>query len=270
MPTLTNHQSSTITKLLFIGNSKAGKTGGLVSLVEAGYKLRILDTDNLLDSLKYQVMQLCPEKADAVEYLTFRDKRKASPTGPILDGKPTAYINALKSLDNWPGLGKPAEWGHECILVIDSLSRLCDAAYDFHEALSQASGKATDGRAIYYHAQKSIEDVLANLSSDTFATNVIIICHIMYIDQPDGSKKGYPQSVGQALSPKVPQYFPSVILATNKGGKRVIQTNSTPLIDLANPAPFAMAKEYPLETGLADFFAVLREPPQTSKIRRVK
>jgi len=39
-----------------------------------------------------------------------------------------------------------------------------------------------------------------------------------------------------------------------------MQIDSDPMIDLANPRPFAMAKSYPIETGLAEFFAVLREP----------
>src|SRR3974390_3368310 len=262
MPTLADHKSKSVTKLIYIGDSKSGKTGSLDSLVKAGYKLRILDMDNLLDVLKYYVMKECPRNAKNVEYLTYRDKRRASPSGPVLDGKPVAYINALRALDNWPNLGPPAEWGSDCILVIDSLSRLCDSAFDFHEAITVAQGGKYDGRMVYFSAQKSVEDVLANLSAESFNTNIIVICHIMYIDQPDGTVKGYPQSVGKALSPKIPSYFPSAILATNKGGKRVIKTTSTPLLDLANPAPFAMADTLPLESGLADFFAILREPPK--------
>jgi hypothetical protein len=270
MPSLTEHSSKSVTKLIYIGDSKSGKTGSLVSLVKAGYKLRILDMDNLLDTLKYFVMKECPQNAKNVEYITYRDKRKASASGPVLDGKPMAYVNALKALDNWPGLGPPSEWGPDCILIIDSLSRLCDAAYDFHEVIAQAQGGRHDGRMVYFSAQKSVEDVLANLSAESFNTNVIVICHIMYIDQPDGTVKGYPQSVGKALSPKIPSYFPSAILATNKGGKRVIRTTSTPLLDLANPAPFAMSTELPLETGLADFFAVLRDPPKVEmKLRKI-
>ena len=43
MPKLSDHQSNDFTKLLLIGDAKSGKTGSLVSLVKAGYKLRILD-----------------------------------------------------------------------------------------------------------------------------------------------------------------------------------------------------------------------------------
>ena len=61
MPSLARHQSNSLTKLLLVGDAKSGKTGSLVSLVKAGYKLRILDFDNLLDVLKYMIIRECPE-----------------------------------------------------------------------------------------------------------------------------------------------------------------------------------------------------------------
>ncbi len=271
MPSLADHQSNEFTKLLLIGDAKSGKTGSLVSLVKAGYKLRILDFDNLLDVLKYMILNECPDKIANVEFVTLRDKRKTTAVGSIIDGKPKAFIDGMRLLDYWKytddsgvevDLGKPSEWGPDCILVIDSLSRLCDAAFDFREPLVPVgrSGER-DMRAVYGDAQDAVEMLLATLTSKTFATNVIVIAHVLYQELPNGETKGFPQGVGQKLSPKIPQYFPSVVLFTNKAGKRTIQTNSTPLIDLANPAPFKMEKSYPIETGLADFFAVLREPP---------
>ncbi len=88
MPSLRLHQSNEFTKLLLIGDAKSGKTGSLVSLVKAGYKLRILDMDNLLDILKYCIIEQCPDLIDNVECRTLRDVRKASPTGPVISGNP--------------------------------------------------------------------------------------------------------------------------------------------------------------------------------------
>jgi AAA domain len=266
MTTLNDHQSNSFTKLLLIGDAKSGKTGSLVSLVRAGYKLRILDMDNLLDILKYMVQRECPESADNVEFRTLRDRRKATEGGSVIDGKPTAFVNALKMLDRWKyddvDLAVPSQWGSDCVLVIDSLSRLCDAAYDWRETLTPRGRSGDyDVRAVYGDAQDAVEQLLATLTSPTFATNVIVIAHIQYMDLPDGTKKGFPQGVGQKLSPKIPQYFPSVVFYQNRNGKRTIQTNSSPLIDCSNPAPFAMEKEYPIETGLAQFFGVLRKNP---------
>jgi hypothetical protein len=266
MTSLSNHQSNSFVKLLLIGDSKSGKTGSLVSLVKAGYKLRILDFDNLLDILKYKVLEICPENINNVEFRSLRDKTKAGPTGAVIDGKPRAWMDGIKMLDHWryddTDLGVPGEWGSQCILVVDSLSRLCDAAYDFHEAIiPRGRGGDYDGRAIYGNAQDDVEKLLAMLTSPTFETNIIVIAHGTYVDLPDGTKKIFPQGVGQKLSPKIPQYFPNYIRYVNRAGKRTIQLESDVMIDLANTRPGAMLKTLPIETGLADFFAVLREPP---------
>jgi hypothetical protein len=270
MTSLAQHHSNNLVKLLLIGDAKSGKTGSLVSLIKAGYKLRILDMDNLLDILKYLALRECPDNLDNVEFLTLRDKRKATSEGSVIDGPCRAFPDAVKMLDRWKykdengeqvDLGTPAEWGPDCILVIDSFSRLCDAAYDWRFSLNPKN----DGRAIYGDAQDAVESLLAGLTSKSFATNLIVIAHVQYMDQPDGTKKGFPQGVGQKLSPKIPQYFPSVVLYTNKNGKRTMRTTSTMLVDLANPAPFLMEPEYPAETGLAQFFGVLRDNPTTTE-----
>ncbi len=266
MPSLSNHQSNEFTKLLIEGDSGSGKTGALTSLVKAGYKLRILDFDNGLDVLKGFVQHECPDMVGTVEFRTLRDKRKATATGPEIDGTPRAFIDAIKMLDRWKyddiDLGPPAGWGPDAILVVDSLTMLSDACFDWRTPLTpRGSGGNYDKRATYFDAQKAIEDVLALLTSESFRTNVIVISHIKYMDMPDGTKKGFPTAVGSALSPTIPRYFNSVALCETTGGKRTLKTVPTATIDLKNPRPFAMAKSYPIETGLADFFAVLRDPP---------
>ena len=265
MPKLSAHPSTELVKLLLLGDSKSGKTGSLVSLVKAGYHLRVLDFDNLLDILRYKVMELCPELIDNVEFRTLRDPIKSSKDGAVLDGKPHALADAVRMLDNWKyeevDLGPPATWGPDCVLVIDSLSRLCDAAYDFYEAITP-KGKSGDydGRAVYGNAQDGVEKLLGMLTSPTFNTNVIVICHGVYMLRDDGTFI-FPQGVGQKLSPKIPQYFPNYVRYTNKGGKRTIQLRSDASIHLGNVRPNQMPESLPIETGLADFFAVLRDPP---------
>lgn len=260
MPNIANHHSQDFTKLLLIGDAKSGKTTSLESLVNAGYILRILDMDNLLDGLRDKILKDCPAMAKNVEFRTLRDKYKAGPTGPMLDGPATAFIAAMKMLDHWRyddvDMGKPKDWGPDTILIIDSLSRLCDAAYDYH--LSIAGPKA-DGRAIYGSAQDAVEMVLANLTAEAFRTNVIVIAHGVYMDLPDGTKKIFPQGVGQKLSPKIPQYFPVYVRYKNAAGKRTIQIESDMMIDLAMPKLGAFKeKSLPMETGLATIFEVLR------------
>ena len=281
MPSLSNHQSNEFTKLLIEGDSGSGKTGALTSLVAAGYKLRILDFDNGLETLKQYILKECPNAIGSVEFRTLRDKRVATPEGPVIKS-PKAFVEAIKMLDRWKyklddgtetDLGVPAEWGPDCILVVDSLTLMSDAAFDFREPLTP---KGRDGkydmRAVYKDAQDAVENVLALLTSESFATNVIVISHIRYMERADGMTKGYPKSVGSALSPSIPAYFNSVAqFETSAGGKRTLKTTATALLDLKNPAPFKMEKEYPITTGLADFFGVLRDhPTQATKVSQLK
>lgn len=264
MTSLAQHQSSEFTKLLLIGDSKSGKTGALAPLAMKGYKLRILDFDNGLDALAMVLKRDAPAALKNIEFRTLRDRLKATPLGSVVDGSATAFIEALRMLDNWKygdiDLGPPSQWGKDCILVLDSLTFMSDAAFNFREPLVPRSrdGKY-DVRAVYKDAQNAVEDVLALLTSESFKTNVIVISHVRYVENPDGTKKGYPTAVGSALSPQIPRYFNSVALAqTGPGGKRAIQTVATAMIDLANPAAFKMLPSLPIETGLATFFETLR------------
>jgi len=262
MPSLSKHRSTSIIKLLALGDAKVGKTTSLVSLVDAGYKLRILDMDNLLDNLVAKIREVCPDKIDSVDARTLRDKRKMTDGGPIIDGAPKAFTDAIKMLDRWKykdegeeiDLGKPSEWGEDSVVVIDSLSRLCDAAYDWCAAMA---GPKADGRAIYGSAQDAVESVLAGLTSAAFNTNVIVIAHGTYMDMPDGTRKIFPQGVGQKLSPKIPQYFPTYIRYKNVNNKRSLQLKSDTTIDLATPSH--IPDSLPVETGLADLFKALKQ-----------
>jgi hypothetical protein len=278
VPSLANHQSNEFTKLLIEGDSGSGKTGALASLVAAGFYLRILDMDNGLDVLKQFILRDSPDKIDNVEYRTLRDKYKSGPEGPVIAGTPKAFVDAVKLLDRWKytdggsetDLGVPSEWGSNCILVIDSLTFLSDAAFAFREPLApRGKDGKHDARAVYKDAQDAIESVLAFVTGESFRTNVIVTSHIRYIENPDGSKKGYPTSVGSALGPIIPRYFNSVALCENKNGKRQISTVATAMIDLKNPKPFDMAKSYPIDTGLAEFFGVLRATPKVAEATKV-
>jgi len=265
--------------MIVLGDPGTGKTGGCTSLVKGGYSLGVLDYDNGLEPLKQFLQHEHPEGLKHVNYRTLRDKRKATPTGAIVDGPALAFTEGLKMLDRWQfkerdgtlvDLGPPSEWGPDHILVLDSLTLCARAAYDWREQLTpRGKSGQYDPRAVFFDAQKAIEQLISNLTSESFRTNVIVITHVNYIDNEDGSRKGYPNVIGKALSPVIGAYFNSIALCSVRpGGKRVVQTASTAMIDLKNPAPFAMLPEYPISTGLADFFKVLRASPET-KIARI-
>jgi hypothetical protein len=260
MTSATNHKTSDFVKLLFIGNSGAGKTGALTSLVKAGYELRIIDLDSGLDALINHVIEADPKLLSKIEYQTFRDKMKMTSIGPQVSGSPKAYVNTLTALERWPDdQSDPAAWGAKKILVIDSMTNLGRAAFLWAKAANPSS---KDPRQWFKTAQDLIEDLIANVTSDAFETNVIIISHVELVTMNDNSVKGFASSIGKALGPKIPRFFNTLLLSETAGSgktvKRRIKTYPTSMIDLKNPAPMRIEAEYPIETGLADLFRLLK------------
>jgi hypothetical protein len=252
MPTLDNHQSDSFTKLIYIGDSSTGKTGSLVSLLQAGYKFKILDMDNGLETLKIFARKAQADLS-AVEFETFRDEYRSTNAGPLIKGAPKAFVNAL---------GKMTEWSeHEdpnTIFVLDSLSAYGRAAYAWAKGMNPA---AKDPRQWYFAAQQAVEDTIALLTGDNFKMNVILISHVNYKEVTEGVTKGHVNAVGSALGPVIPRYFNTLLIAeaigAGKNVKRKIKTLPTGIIDLKIPSPEAEA-EYPLETGLATIFELLK------------
>lgn len=259
MPKLTDHHSSSTVKLVLIGDSGTGKTGALTSLVKDGYKLRIIDLDNGLDSLVQFVRKECPDKLGNVDYETVRDKIKSSPAGPILAGMPKAFTQSMQLMDKWTDGTTPAEWDDRTIIVIDSLTALSKAAFEWAKGMNPS---AKDARQWFFSAQQAIEKVIDLLTSEAFHANVIVISHVVYKDLPDGTVKGYASSIGSALGPTIPKYFNTLLLAESSGSganvKRVIRTVPSGVIDLKNPKPFSLPTSLPLDTGMAEIFRQLK------------
>ena len=225
--------------------------------------MAIIDFDNGLDPLVQYIRRECPDKIGNVHYVTLRDKYRMTPEGAVIVGQAKAFSDAMKLLDNWPDLGPPSELGPKWIVVVDSLTFMSKACFDAREQQLTSKPGKYDQRAVYWDSQKMIEKSLGNLSAESFRTNVIVIAHVQYQEDEDGVRRGYPKSIGQALSTWIGAYFNSMALCqTTSTGKRIVRTTPTPSITLKNPKPFEMMKDYPIETGLADFFEVLREQPE--------
>lgn len=259
MGKLSSHTAGRVQHLLYIGNSGTGKTGSLVSLVKAGYKLRIIDMDNGLESLKHQILNQCPDKIDNVEYETRRDRYRMTATGPRVQGAPKAFIEASRLIDEWPDGTKPEEWGPEYVLVIDSLTQLGRAAFEWSKALNPTYKEA---RLWYVGAQDAIKDVLSVVTAESFYTNVLILSHVDYKEDSQGLLKGFASSIGTALGPKLPLYFNTLILAETVGQgekvRRQIRTVPTAQIDLKNPNPLKISATYSLNEGLAEIYRTLK------------
>jgi hypothetical protein len=248
MPKASAHQSSTITKRLLIGDSGVGKTTSLWSLVaKLDKRLRIFDFDQLLSTLIMKVKEECPERLDNIEFMSFRDKMKSTPMGPVIDGTPQAFVDSLRALDKWEDGSKPSEWGPDTICVVDSHTTQARSAFFWARGLQGASGipegvptKGVDARAIFFTAQQALMNCIAMLTSASFNCNVLVLAHIKYLEQ-EGMTKGLPMSIGSAISPEIPTYFESVTLATKSVGTnpiRTLRTRSTNMIDLKDPRAF--------------------------------
>jgi hypothetical protein len=277
MPKILQHQSSDVTKMLLIGDTGTGKTGCLYSLAEAGYNLRILDLDNGADILLNLARAGKPEVADRIIYETVTEKFKTLQGKPIVDGVPKQLATALTLLDHWKvaetktpdgevipayDLGKLTSWGPDDVLVLDSLTMLSSAAMrhvlSMNGRLNQHPQQQDWGQAM-----QLVEDMLALLYSTSIKCNVIVISHITYLGADENSSgKGYPNTLGQKLPPKVGRYFNSMVQAkvrgVGPGAKRLLVTQPDGMIDLKNPAPLQMPKDLPIETGLATFFEIVR------------
>jgi hypothetical protein len=271
--------STKLVKALGEGDSSTGKTTSLISLIAAGYKLRIWNYDNKLDSLVAytRLLELEPD----VQVATLRDNTRPGPNGPILDGPPKAFSTGLDLMDKWLDGTKPATWGKDHVVVLDTLTSMSIAARNWAmlmaSALSYTEGipqKGIDGRNLIYVGQQAILNMIRYLTAEWFNTNVLVLSHIKYFDRPDGTK-AYPVTLGSAIAAEIPASFNSIFQyeTTTLGGvpSRVLRTVSTPMIDLQNPVSFKMPSLINIpelkpglqpkaleDTGVAKFFSIVR------------
>lgn len=269
MPSLSEHKSANSTKLLFIGDSGSGKTGALASLAQAGYNLRIIDLDSGLDVLANLLRDprgpYGQEALSRVEYETITDPMKLSGQ-KLVPSSAKSWQRACQLLVNWDTpsakLGPLVSWGPQDVLVIDSLTMLSNAALQFVLSMNARLGQQPH-QSDWYTGQQMIESLLQMLYDDGVACNVIVISHITYIGEENGPVHGYPNTLGRALPPKVGRYFNSCLMARTTGTgtnmKRKILTTNSGVVELKNTAPLRVKAEYPLESGLADYFRDVRE-----------
>ena len=270
MPSLAQHQSASVTKALIMADSGTGKTGSLISLVEAGYNLRILDFDNGLDYLFNLIRQQCPDKLGSVIYVTLLDRFKTAAGRLLLDGAPKALTTGMTLLHDWKTddeeLGPAMGWGPQDVLVLDSLTFFDKAAMRSVLFLNGRPNGPTH-QSDWLLKQNLVENIL-NLIAQ-LPCNVIVTSHVNYVLADEGAVLGaYPAVGGQKLPPVIARYFNAVLSIERKGSgkneKRSILCRSKGFLELKASSPVVPA-ELPIATGLADYFNLVRESPDTKK-----
>lgn len=282
MPSIKDHHSAFVTKLLLIGDSGTGKTGALASLARAGYNLWIADFDNGTDILAHLLTD-DDAASGRVNYIPFQDEFFELPgTGNLVPISATAWPAFVGSLSKWEGRGSVEKWGGKDILIIDSLNFAGKAALRHIQQLNSRLRNPPRWQD-YYEAQRLVENLCAKLYSASIKCNVICLSHIREIGKQQDvtddkgrvqtieladTVKGYPETgTGRALSPTIGRYFNAVLMAdiqgTGMATKRIIRTVPWGNVGLKNSAPKQVKDQYPIETGLADYFAAVRGPAAT-------
>lgn len=286
MPTFENFAHSHSIKMLFVGNTGAGKTGSTASLAAAGYNVRILDLDKgveLLDDYilnpdsmyrkpraKLWTAEQCAGIEKRMSYVTLDESMLIKQSQVIPKGDLWNKISG--QLDKWKDgeqdFGNIESWTIRDVLVIDGLSRLSDAAFNYQLAMNgRLLGRPE--QSDFGMAQRNVERLLMLLYSSAIKCHVILICHIAFIETEGGPTRGFPQTIGKAISPKIGQYFNHALLAKTSGQgeatKRVILTNTSGMIELKSAAPLRVKGEYELATGLAEYFRDVLGPGAQGK-----
>lgn len=286
--------SDDVVKILLIGKSGAGKTGSLASLIAAGYKVRILDTDKGVRALRSLLLDpnypyakwLTAHSIDpheALDVLTIDQKMRAS-SGQIKPLNANGWITASNAIERWKhhdvDYGNIGDWGPDVVLVIDSFSTLAQMCYYYVQQFQGRLGAMEIGneyRRDVGGAQTLLRKLLELLYCESVRCHVIIISHITWVDEGAGfarnpqaaamddggistSPDGLPSAIGRALSPHMGKYFNDVFVARSIGSGQAVQRKITTIPSdgvVCKNSSFLKA-DYDVSTGLAEIFAQAR------------
>lgn len=205
-------------KVILVGESGAGKSGALASLLAAGFNVRVLDSDNgvrilralLLDEVHFPYAKIIKAKGiDLTKAFSrvpipldvqFRTVIKSLPGGKTASERLLAPSSAKAwdligdSLTNWKGeegnnLGNIDKWGIQDVLVLDSFTTISRLAYYYNQAMNNRLGAPEEGN---FHmkdvggAQSQLRRLLEAVYSPAINCNVVLICHVNRIDDSAG------------------------------------------------------------------------------------
>ena len=252
-------------------------TGSFASLAAAGYKLRLLDLDNnssilrnLLTKPSAPYVKANPKVLENLEsVLTFSEPRGLV-GGKLGITKAAVWSAVSAALADWKdgeganarSFGAITSWDSSSVLVIDTFTRLSQAAMNFHLAMN---GRLNQKPILYDFGdgQQLLRYFLEIITSPEVQCNVILSCHIDKTENKSTSQpEEYPMSIGAALGPQIGTYFGTLLKIEKIGSgeklRRVIRTVPTSALGVKTSIPFDAKPEYDISTGLADYFAAVR------------
>jgi hypothetical protein len=280
-------------RVMIGGWPKGGKTGAIVALLNAGYKVRVLDFEGNYDVLLNYAK---PETLPNLDIATFQDKQTSDgATAFDSDASPKemAYSKALQQMKDWKttdaegnpiSLGASFSWGPDTVVVVDNLTRLGEMSFRRARRILNKRAGQTDVKAWGL----GVDELVAFLGWLTRKTNkfhLVVLAHWQMLgpDIPMSSNseddeikdlkkqiateraamletKLFPKGVTKENSRNIGSLLPVLLEAKRVVNgtkvKRVLLTETEEAIDLAFPVPGA-DKSYPIETGLATIFELL-------------
>lgn len=257
-----------IFKGLIVGETGVGKSGMLASLLDAGYKIRILDFDAGVDPIIGYAKQ--KNLLGNLDYVTLRDKFAISGSYLKVEKAP-AFQHSMRLLmgrDEWEQFGPVETWGPDCILVMDTLGSASKSSFNM---VLQANGVVVPSgqrggpeQSHYGTAQDNVERILMNLTNpDLVPCHVIVNAHWTYQPAGDGIDKPYPETIGKALNPTVGRKFNNMFSVSIRAGQRLIHVKKDGMIACKSSKPLK-EETYKIEDGMAKIFAEIVGPPPTS------
>lgn len=261
MSSLEEHESARVVKALCVGDSGAGKSGALASLVDAGYNLRVLDFDNGVGVLRGYIKDKA--KLKNVHYITLRDRLKLMGDRMGL-AKANSFQRGMAALEeggakHWGEAGAHIppihQWTEQDIFCLDTLAT---AGRSSLQMVMFANGAIMKQPEIQHYgtAMDNLEKLLDYLTSDEIKCHVIVNTHIA--PAAEGSLKMYPEALGSKLGPKVAKPFDNLISLSITGASRTFKTKKDGLLALKTSRP--IKDQYPIERGWIDIFKDLLAP----------
>ena len=219
-----------------------------------------------------------PKAFDRIHYKTIMEKMKVNaiskqiiPVGSYVKDATLDALNSWKDGDE--DFGNLAEWPANRILIVDTLTAFGEGVLRWIRTLNSRYIVTARVGKDFGPAQEVEHEFLDLLMDDRIKCHIIVISHIRYqeavgeapiaeIDKETGEatkeERGYMMALGKKNPPTVGRHFNTIVMAkstaSGAGVKRVIRTDSTPMIQLKNPFSKELPKELPLETGLATIF----------------
>lgn len=261
-------------KIILCAHTGKGKTGAQASLAAMGLRLRYIDLDNgseilrnFLNDPASPYVQANPKVGEMLESVVKLSETRGAQAGKLTIAKAEVWTKVSALIERWvdpvtaKDYGSIASWGPDVVLSVGSFTRLAESAMRFVQGLNGRLNKPPH-QSDYHDAQNFLRAFLEIITSPEVNCNVVLECHIEATEQTDGTFQDFPRAVGKAIGPVIGSYFNTLleIRTTGQGGtrKHLIRTIPTGTLGVKNTAPFKVANEYPIETGLADYFKAVR------------